>query len=77
MVQRNTAPTLAHAQTILYKYLGHPFGEPARQSACGAHIYLLLPMCFTGRCDRPRRNGDHDARGRALRTGHGTQIAYI
>jgi len=35
--QRNTALTLAHAQTILYKKLSQPIGEPARLSPCEAH----------------------------------------
>jgi len=30
--QRNTALTLAHARTVLYKSLGHPMGEPGRQT---------------------------------------------
>ena len=39
--QRHTAPTLSHAQTMLYKRLGHPIGKPVRQ--CGRSAPLGTP----------------------------------
>jgi len=50
--QRNKALTLAHAQTILYKKLGHPIGQPARQSArslfCdySSLAYVRVPVLY-------------------------------
>jgi len=45
--QRNAAPTLVHVQTILYKYLSHPIGEPARKSAVRVNPSRDLNSAFT------------------------------